>query len=39
VEDFNIEGMEDASTEEFMMQSKQIIPNEAGGEEIRVFFR
>jgi len=38
VEDFDIEGMEDATTEEFRMQSKQIIPSTASGEEIRVFF-
>lgn len=38
VEDFNIEGMEDATAEDFMMQSKQIIPDEASREEIRVFF-
>jgi hypothetical protein len=38
VEDFDIEGMEDATAEEFMMQSKQIIPGTANGEKIRVFF-
>ena len=37
-EDFEIEGIEDASTEEFKMQSKQIIPSKADGEEIRVLF-
>ncbi|GAB7326549.1 hypothetical protein MBLNU13_g10534t2 [Cladosporium sp. NU13] len=38
VEDFDIEGLEDAMTEEFMMQSKQIVPSTASEEEIRVFF-
>ena len=38
VEDFDIEDADDASTEEFMMQSKQIISNTSSAEEIRLFF-
>jgi hypothetical protein len=38
VEDFDMEGMEDAIAEDFRMQSKQILPSTASGGQIRVFF-
>jgi hypothetical protein len=38
VEDFCVEDMEEASAEEFMMQSKRVNSTEAGGGEVRVFY-